>query len=1372
MRLKSLKLAGFKSFANPTTFSFGKNITAIVGPNGCGKSNVIDAIRWVLGESSAKQLRGGAMSDVIFAGTQTSSAKSLASVELTFEHTQDEQTGIRHELNLYHELSVRRQVSKEGKSDYFINGTRCRRRDVVDIFLGTGLGSRSYAVIEQGMIGRIVDSTPMQLREFIEEGAGVSRYQARRLETQKRLNQAEENLSRLHDLRSELEKQQRTLSRQAETAKTYKELTKQLHKLEQDIAIHQLYSAKYAEQLQQKEHNALTEVVANMQAELGTHTAKLDKLAGRIAEQQWLKDDARDKYHDEQLKLQQAEHALTQHNTRIEQLAEKQNSYSQQEKESKAQIEELIGKHKTEVAQLANIAPQLAHLQTRKSEVQAKLQPLNRKWQDIHAQREELQNQQRTLEKQHALAEQANNRLASERQKWQNRQANWQQTWDKLVEQAESSELDLDSKINTLEMQLTEHKSKLASVLNQNEEVAANAEDEGHKFNLLKEQVNEASSSLQTLEKQHATLNSEYNTLHALVYPKKKAEKKENHQASNQHNNQHSNFQLTLPKLSDKIELTTTGQAHADSLDNWLAMWLDGLVGDGKNTDDWFQLLTQDKPKADNNVVLSSTNALPQSLPNAEAKGKLIPLTTLIKAPKLAIWQGAYLLNVDKNITPSPLSSNDGEGDGGRVKLTEVKTLTDTLPTGSFILTSTGWLVGQFGMIHLSKLSKNNGDSHFLRQREIQRTRLAELEDELTNLEDEIDDKQRTLKKSQANHDDLQITLQELTAQASNLQQQSHEYRQAITELTAKIDQQNSLKERQNADKQRLNQEKQQLEQDKTALDNEEKQLSQQLSTLEQQLPKINEQLAQVENERSQIRHERTETDNQSREIDGALQSITMQQQQLKMSVQHIEGQQSNLEKQLQRYSSEQSKIIADIEKLEEELPNLEQAVKAQKNICHEGQIKLDEYQGQLTELQTQHSAKREEHSTELEKVNKEQQRLAEVTTKLAIAKERLNEACSRVDSLANVKKHTTNKQSNKTNSTNPNNQSTAMLELTFVPARYRIVSQDYQSPYQHPWQMMLATGQNKLRFANSDELVKALTIAEFAETTDEESPNEESIDKKSTDKQTSQNEQQETGNANSKPKISSSTLLTEFILYGKFEPEKENAKQQARQQEYQTLQMKVGRMGAVNLVAVEELAEVNERLQPLNEQMEDIVDSIKKLTDAIKTIDEKTKELFMKTLESVNKDLLHLFKKVFGGGQASLTLIDDDNLAKADKWRAGLELMAQPKGKKNSRLAVLSGGEKTLTALSMIFAIFKQHPAPFCVLDEVDAPLDDANVGRFTGLIEELATDLQFIFISHNKLSMQIADELKGITMPTAGISSLVSVSLDEAERYIEPSE
>jgi chromosome segregation protein len=250
---------------------------------------------------------------------------------------------------------------------------------------------------------------------------------------------------------------------------------------------------------------------------------------------------------------------------------------------------------------------------------------------------------------------------------------------------------------------------------------------------------------------------------------------------------------------------------------------------------------------------------------------------------------------------------------------------------------------------------------------------------------------------------------------------------------------------------------------------------------------------------------------------------------------------------------------------------------------------------------------------------------------------------------------------------------------------------------------------------------------------------------------------------------MSVSNLLADFIAHDRrVRPDKIAELESERAK----LTQQLSKIGPVNLAAVAELAEVNERLDPLAQQTADIAASMQTLTEAIASIDETTKTLFMQTLDAVNNELANLFAKVFGGGQASLTLNTDEmpaNTPKSEQWRAGLTLMAQPKGKRNSRLAVLSGGEKTLTALSLIFAIFKQHPAPFCVLDEVDAPLDDANVARFTSLIHELADDLQFIFISHNKLTMQIADELKGITMPSAGISTLVSVSLDEAARYVE---
>ena len=432
MRLKSLKLAGFKSFANPTTFTFRHGITAIVGPNGCGKSNVIDAIRWVLGETSAKQLRGGAMSDVIFAGTQDKAAKSVASVELTFEHTQDEQTGIRHELNLYQELSVRRQVNKDGRSDYFINGTRCRRRDVVDVFLGTGLGARSYAVIEQGMIGRIVESSPLQLREFIEEAAGVSRYQARREETQKKLEKARDNLARLHDMQSELLRQQKTLSKQAASAQRHEEISLSLADIEQQLAIQHLYQAKHNQQQQKIAHERSAAAVSTLQADYDTLKAQQDKLTARINQEQWLKDDAQSAHYEQQLSYQTAEHQLSDATAQLAAIEQQLSHLAQQRQQTLADIERLNAEQAEQQQALEALRPQLAELSDKRDNHKRHEQPLQRAWHDAQNQLSRLQDKARTLEQQQAINTQAQKRHQQSDDKWQRREQNWQNLWQQL----------------------------------------------------------------------------------------------------------------------------------------------------------------------------------------------------------------------------------------------------------------------------------------------------------------------------------------------------------------------------------------------------------------------------------------------------------------------------------------------------------------------------------------------------------------------------------------------------------------------------------------------------------------------------------------------------------------------------------------------------------------------------------------------------------------------------------------------------------------------------------------------------------------------------------------------------------------------------
>ncbi|HAV47975.1 MAG TPA: chromosome segregation protein SMC, partial [Psychrobacter sp.] len=568
MRLKSLKLAGFKSFANPTTFTFRHGITAIVGPNGCGKSNVIDAIRWVLGETSAKQLRGGAMSDVIFAGTQDKAAKSVASVELTFEHTQDEQTGIRHEFNLYHELSVRRQVNLEGRSDYFINGTRCRRRDVVDVFLGTGLGARSYAVIEQGMIGRIVESSPLQLREFIEEAAGVSRYQARREETQKKLEKTQDNLARLHDMQSELVSQQKRLSKQAASAERYEELALTLADIKQQLAIQQLYQAKHHQQQQKIAHERSANKVAVLQASYETLKAKQDKLAAHINQEQWLKDDAQSNHYQQQLSYQQAEHELSDAKSQLNVIAQQLTSLEQQRQQAVSEIERLKTEQAEQQNTLEELRPQLSELNDKRDTHKRNEQPLQRAYHDAQNQLSRLQDNNRALEQQQAINSQAQKRQQQNHDKWQRRQQNWQNLWQQLqrslapIDIVDVSEKGNSSNLQqTLDTQVTELNKQLQQIERQQDSIDERLSELQPQAHELQQRLNTQRRDLSEDEKRHAVLAGEYDTLHQILHPKplSKNQLPIHHAKTADLNNDLEN-ELSITTLREQIELSAKGQ--------------------------------------------------------------------------------------------------------------------------------------------------------------------------------------------------------------------------------------------------------------------------------------------------------------------------------------------------------------------------------------------------------------------------------------------------------------------------------------------------------------------------------------------------------------------------------------------------------------------------------------------------------------------------------------------------------------------------------------------------------------------------------------------------------------------------------------------
>lgn len=1317
MRLKSLKLAGFKSFANPTTFTFRHGITAIVGPNGCGKSNVIDAIRWVLGETSAKQLRGGAMSDVIFAGTQDKSAKSVASVELTFEHTQDEQTGIRHEFNLYQELSVRRQVNKEGRSDYFINGTRCRRRDVVDVFLGTGLGARSYAVIEQGMIGRIVESSPMQLREFIEEAAGVSRYQARREETQKKLEKTKDNLARLHDMQSELISQQKRLSRQAESAQRYEELALTLADIKQQLAIQQLYQAKHNQQQQKIAHERSASKVATLQASYEALKAKQDKLAAHINQEQWLKDDAQSSHYQQQLSYQQAEHQLSDAKSQLTVIEQQLVSLEQQREQAVDEIERLKAEQAEQQNVLEELRPQLIELTNKREAYKRNEQPLQRAWHEAQNQLSRLQDNARALEQQQAINNQAQKRHQQNHDKWQRRQQNWQNLCQQLqqslapavnTDKADGDgqeQADANNLQQTLQTQVTELNKQLQQIERQQDSVDERLSELQPQAHDLQQRLITQQRELSENEKRHAVLAGEYDTLHQILHPKPTPKSQQQASISGTDNfktdleNEIANDynDLAITTLREQIELSAKGQQHAELLDSVLALWLDSHVlisnqtnqssidnanDDSEKLHSLWQALEHElkdlfvyqnaqtntvdklsiKTEARHSLWLSAQTNDTDSKPFISALpdnlvDAILPLSQLISAPNLTLWQQWYLY------IAQPQTTNQQTFEA-------LIDILKALPSSAILLTTDGWIISRQGTINLSKFvgaqdRENESNNQFLTQRLQQRSRLQALEGLLDELESKIQDQQKTIVNSQRTYDALTVSLEETRAQAEQLTRDKHQYQQKLTSQRANA-------ERLQADSQRLDAEKATLEQEQQELMQEEQALSHEQQHLQSEIAALMPEIADARAATQQLQAERSELSRTRQADDDAWQALQLRIQQSEMRLEHSVSSFVRATEQHDKSLQSEQSLTARLEQQQNKLPALQAALQTAQTTRDEQQAVLTTRETALTVLKQEYSQQQVELDSLQNTLQTQQSTLARLATELALSTAKLEDASSHTQEA---------------------------LEA------YHKVSHKYKAPSEisHHQQIM-----------------------------------------------------------------SVSNLLADFIAHDRrVRPDKIAELESERAQ----LEQQLSKIGAVNLAAVAELAEVNERLEPLAQQTTDIAASMQTLTQAIASIDETTKTLFMQTLDAVNTELANLFAKVFGGGQASLTLNTDDmpiNAPKSEQWRAGLTLMAQPKGKRNSRLAVLSGGEKTLTALSLIFAIFKQHPAPFCVLDEVDAPLDDANVARFTSLINELADDLQFIFISHNKLTMQIADELKGVTMPSAGISTLVSVSLDEAARYL----
>lgn len=1114
-------------------------------------------------------------------------------------------------------------------------------------------------------------------------------------------------------MQSELLRQQKTLSKQAASAQRYEELALTLADIEQQLAIQQLYQAKQTHQQQKVAHERSAAEVSTLQADYDTLKAQQDKLIACINQEQWLKDDAQSAHYQQQLGYQQAEHQLSDAKSQLTTIEQQLSGLAQQRVQSLADIERLNAEQAELNQALEALRPQLIELADKRDNYKRNEQPLQRAWHEAQNNLSRLQDKTRSLEQQQAINAQAQKRHQQSYDKWQRREQNWQNLWLQLQQSiapsaSDSADVSKTTDIQDLSQALENQVTELNTQLQQIER-QRDAVDER-----LSEIQPQAHGLQQRLNTQQSELSDDEKR-HALL--------------AGEYDTLH---QILHPKpikqQSAKTQTTATDNADNDGIHHQplaVATLREQIELSAKGQEHAPLLDNILALWLDSHVLVANqqANQIKQSDAN-NANG--------ISQQANSLWQAlehdiAGLLTY-QTAQNTPDSAKD-------------KALVETghslwLPTAQSAISDQEFV---------SELPDNLIDKVLPLSQLITQPLLslwqqcyiytAQFE---TSQQHEIDTLTDVLKLLPSSAilltaDGWLISRHgtiNLSKFAGAQDSQSDSSSQFLTQRLQQRTRLQALEDLLDEYETKIQEQQKSIAKDQRDYDALMVSLEETRAQAEQLTRDKHQYQQQLTTERANA--ERLQADSQRLNADKV--ALEQEKQELAQEQQTLEQEQQHIESEIATLTPQIAEARATNQQLQAERSELNRARQADDDAWQALQLRIQQYEMRLEHSVSSLARATEQHDKSLENEQSLQTRHEKQQSKLPELQAALQSAQVTRDEQQVLL----------------NERDTALTALKQTYAEQQTAFDTLQNTLQ--------TQQKELA-RHATEL--ALSAARLE---DASAHTQSALDAyyRVSHKYKAQAEQPQQS-------MSVSNLLADFIAHDRrVRPDKIAELESERAK----LTQQLSKIGPVNLAAVAELAEVNERLEPLAQQTADIAASMQTLTEAIASIDETTKTLFMQTLDAVNNELANLFAKVFGGGQASLTLNTEEmpaNTPKSEQWRAGLTLMAQPKGKRNSRLAVLSGGEKTLTALSLIFAIFKQHPAPFCVLDEVDAPLDDANVARFTSLIHELADDLQFIFISHNKLTMQIADELKGITMPSAGISTLVSVSLDEAARYVE---
>ncbi|QLJ12919.1 chromosome segregation protein SMC [Pseudomonas putida] len=1161
MRLKCIRLAGFKSFVDPTTVNFPSNMAAVVGPNGCGKSNIIDAVRWVMGESSAKNLRGESMTDVIFNGSSGRKPVSQASIELVFDNSETTLVG---EYAAYAEISIRRKVTRDGQNSYYLNGTKCRRRDITDIFLGTGLGPRSYSIIEQGMISKLIEAKPEELRNFIEEAAGISKYKERRRETENRIRRTQENLARLTDLREELERQLERLHRQAQAAEKYREYKAQERQMKARLSA--LRWRDLDEQVSQRESVIGDQGVSHeaLVAEQRNADASIERLRDGHHELSERFNQVQGRFYSVAGDIARVEQSIQHGQQRLRQL---QDDFKEAER-TRLETESHLGHDRT---LLATLGEELAMLEPE---------------------------QEMTL----AAAEEA----AAALEEAELGMHGWQEQWDSFnsrsAEPRRQAEVQ-QARLQQLETSLERQAERQRKLVEEREQLGSDPQDAA-----MLELAEQLASSEMLLE--------ELQLCEEQVIERLESAREQLQQATQAQQQ----AQGDLQRLGGRLASLEALQQAALEPGAGAAQWLHGQgleqqprLAEGLRVEPGWELAVETVLGADLQAVLvDDFNDLDfAGLEQGE-------LRLLLAVGAGATLPGSLLEKVEGRIDLAPWL--------GQVRpvedLAQALEQRGSLGEGQSLVSRDGYWVGR----HFLRV-RRGGEAEggvLARGQEIERLGQEQLEQEAAL--EQLDQQLQALREQQL----------DLEEQREQLRRRTQDENRLHGELKASLSASRARAEQVELRRRRLHEE---------------------LSELEEQRALEHEQLGEAR---------------------------LLLQEALELMAQDTE---------------QREQLMARRDTLRESLDRVRQEARQHKDHAHQLAVRLGS-------LRAQHDSTRQA----LERLEQQAARLTERQEQLSL---NLEEGEAPQEELR--------------------------LKLEELLERRMSVDEEM-----------------RLARLHMDEADRELRDAEKRRTQAEQQA-------QLLRGQLEQLRLECQGLDVRRKTLQEQLLADGYDLQGVLATLETEASEQGTEQELEQLEARIQRLGAINLAAIEEYEQQSERKRYLDAQDADLVEALETLENVIRKIDKETRNRFKDTFDQINAGLQALFPKVFGGGSAYLELTGEDLLD------TGVTIMARPPGKKNSTIHLLSGGEKALTALALVFAIFKLNPAPFCMLDEVDAPLDDANVGRYARLVKEMSESVQFIYITHNKIAMEMADQLMGVTMHEPGCSRLVAVDVEAAMAMVD---